>query len=71
MSYPRSEGMTPAQRSTRQSPADQGSELLASLELQMAILRSGSNEARRIANELRTLVDEVRQALETAHASQA
>jgi len=37
----------------------------------MAILRSGSNEARRIANELRTLVDEVRQALETAHASQA
>ena len=51
MSYPRSEGMTPAQRSTRQSPADQGSELLASLESQMAILRSGSNEARRIANE--------------------
>ena len=71
MSYPRSEGMTPPQRSTLQSPADQGSELLASLESQMAILRSGSNEARRIANELRTLVDEVRQALETTHASQA
>ncbi len=71
MSHLGVEGMTPSQRWTRQSLADQGSELLASLESQMTILRSGSNEARRLADELRTLVDEVRQALEKASSSRA
>ena len=66
MSHLAFEGMTPSQRWMPQTLADQGSELLASLEAQLTILRSGSDEARRLANELRTLVDEVRQALEKA-----
>jgi hypothetical protein len=71
MTPPRPDEIAPAQRWTRQNLADRASELLASLDSQMTILRGGSDEARRIADELRTLVEEVRQALETASTSQA
>ena len=71
MSRSRSIGSGPGEKWSRQNLADRGSELLASLESQMTILSGGPDEARRLADELRTLVNEVRQALEKPSASQA